>query len=234
MLRRYVRAVVQGLAVVAGVCAAGYGVYVVYAFAGYGHARVAQQSDALVDRFVPVYDVREEHATFVRASAATTMAAAQRVSFDDSPLIRGIFRAREIVLGAKPEAERSSPAFVEFAQSIGWRVLANRPGRELVFGAVTQPWRPNVTFRGIDPGAFAAFREPDYVKIVWTLRADPLGPSTSRFITETRAVATDAQAREKFRRYWAAYSAGIVLIRYGALSLVKSQAERQEREAAVR
>jgi hypothetical protein len=233
MFFRYARVVVQGVAIAAGLCAAAYGVYVVYAFVGYGHTRVARESDALVDRFMPVYDIREQHRTNVNASAAATMEAARRVSFDDSPLIRAIFRSREIVLRAKGDGELQ-PAFVDFAQRIGWRVLANTPGREMVFGAVTQPWLPNVTFRGLDPAAFAAFNAPDYVKIVWTLRADPLGPSKSRFMTETRAVATDGQAREKFRRYWAAYSAGIVLIRYGALSLVKSEAERQEHEASVR
>jgi hypothetical protein len=213
-------------AIVAGLCAVGYGAYVVTAFLTYGHAHAPRQADALVDRFMPAYDVREEHHTFVNAPAAITMEAAQRVSFDDSALIRTIFKAREIVLRAQPERSSQSRSFVDFAQSIGWRILANRPGRETVFGAVTQPWKADVVFRGIEPNAFAAFHEPDYVKIVWTLRADPLSAAASTFSTETRVVATDAQAREKFRRYWATYSPGIILIRFGALSLVKTQAER--------
>lgn len=214
------------LAIAGGLCAAGYGAYVVLAFLNYGHARVSSRDDALLERLMPVYDVREKHQTHVNAPAATTMAAAQQVRFDDSPFIAAIFRAREMILQAKAERSQQSVAFVEFAKSIGWRVVAQRPGREIVLGAVTQPWMPDVAFRGIEPAKFAAFREPDYVKIVWTLRADPLGPSASTFSTETRAVATDAAARDKFRRYWAAYSPGIVLIRFGALSLVKSQAER--------
>ena len=46
-------------------------------------------------------------------------------------------------------------------------------------GAVTQPWRAEVTFRGIDPDVFAGFAEPGYAKIVWTLEAAPLGPAAS-------------------------------------------------------
>lgn len=221
-----VRATLRILAIAVGVCAAAYGTYALVAFVNYGHTHALRGSDPLVDRFMPVYDIREQHHTNVNASAAITMQAAQRVSFNDSPLIQAIFKTREIVLRAKTEGNPEPRAFVDFAQSIGWRVLTNRPGREIVFGAVTQPWMPNVVFRGVKPEAFAAFHEPDYVKIVWTLRADPLGASASTFSTETRAVATDAAAREKFRRYWATYSAGIVLIRVGALRLVKSQAER--------
>jgi hypothetical protein len=51
-------------------------------------------------------------------------------------------------------------------------VLAEVPGREVVVGAVTQPGYSNVVFRPLPPEEFIAFREPDYVKIVWTLRAD--------------------------------------------------------------
>ena len=47
------------------------------------------------------------------------------------------------------------------------------------------------------------------------------------FRTETRAVATDAAARAKFRRYWSFLSPGIVLIRWLMLGPVKAEAERR-------
>ena len=59
-------------------------------------------------------------------------------------------------------------------RSIGWRVLGENCGREIVVGAVAQPWEADVTFHGLNPDAFAAFTEPGYVKIAWSLRADPL------------------------------------------------------------
>ena len=86
-------------------------------------------------------------------------------------------------------------------KSIGWGVLAEVPGREIVMGAVTQPWYANVVFRPVPPADFASFDEPDFVKIVWTLRADPIGPRDSVFRTETRVQTTDAAARAKFRWY---------------------------------
>ena len=85
------------------------------------------------------------------------------------------------------------------------RVLAEDPGREIVLGGVTQSWRADVVFRGLEPSAFAAFSEPGYVKVAWTLRADPIGELDSVFRTETRVTTTDPVARTKFRWYWAAF-----------------------------
>jgi hypothetical protein len=85
-------------------------------------------------------------------------------------------------------------------------------------------------FRPLPPDEFAAFDEPGYVKIVWTLRADPVGPHDSVFRTETRAVTTDAAARRKFRWYWARFSPGIGLIRQLSLGPVRREAERRALE----
>ena len=85
-----------------------------------------------------------------------------------------------------------------------------------------QPWNANVTFEGLSADEFAAFNEPGYVKIAWTLRADPITPTESVFRTETRAIATDAAARAKFRRYWSLLSPGIIVIRSLMLQPVKA------------
>jgi hypothetical protein len=58
-----------------------------------------------------------------------------------------------------------------------------------------------VTFSAVDPDRFAAFDAPGLVKIAWTLEVEPMHGRT-RFRTETRVVATDAEARRRFRRYW--------------------------------
>lgn len=62
-------------------------------------------------------------------------------------------------------------------QALGWGVLHDDPGREVVMGAVTRPWEADVVFRALAPDAFASFAEPGYAKVVWALRADPLGPN---------------------------------------------------------
>ena len=90
-----------------------------------------------------------------------------------------------------------------------------------------QPWLADVKFTAIAPQEFAAYAEPDQVKIAWTLEAEELAPDLTRFAQETRAVATDAEARAKFRRYWRWARFGIVAIRLLLLPAVRREAERR-------
>jgi hypothetical protein len=227
--RRRARTAARWLGAAAGVAAGAYAAYAGVAWLRYGHAAGPAQGeeDPLLDRFMPVYDIVERHHARVRAPAPVTLAAARDADLFGHPIVRAIFRTRELVLGADADRQAHRRGLLEDAQAMGWVVLAEIPGREVVFGSVTRPWQANVTFRSIPPAAFAAFAEPEYVKIVWTLRADDVGPGESIFRTETRAVATDAVARAKFRRYWSFLSPGIIVIRWLTLGPLKADAERR-------
>ena len=137
-------------------------------------------------------------------------------------------------MGAEPTQREQQESFLREVLALGWRVLADEPGRELVMGAVTQPWEPNVLFRGLAPGEFAAFNDPGYAKIIWTLAVEPTGRDDSIFSTETRVATTDPKSRERFRRYWSLLSPGILLIRYEILRLIRREAGRRFRAADVR
>jgi len=206
-----------------------YAGYVAVTWLRYGHVAkpTSEQADPLLDRFMPVYEIVERHEMQVGAPADVTLAAAYDMALDDSRIIRAIFKGREILLGAAADTALRPRGIVALTKSLGWGELAETQGRELVMGAVTQPWLPNVVFRALPAGDFAAFQEPDYVKIVWTLRADPLPNGRSIFRTETRAVATSADARAKFRGYWSRLSPGIILIRRMSLGPLKKEAERR-------
>jgi hypothetical protein len=214
---------------IVGLAAGAYAVYAGVTWLRYGDPvpPSPDEQDPLLDRFMPTYDVVDRHAIRVEAPAAVTLAAAKAFELMHLPLVRAIFKGREIILGARPAAESRPRGLLDETLALGWGVLAETPGREVVVGAATKPWEANVVFRSIPPGEFAAFDEPEYVKIVWTLRADPLGEGASMYRTETRAVATDAVARERFRRYWACLSPGIRLIRTVSLRPLKEEAERR-------
>jgi hypothetical protein len=218
----------------AGLAAAAYATYVGYAWARYGHACEAApaERDDLLDRFMPVYDVADRHHVRVGAPASITLAAAKDMDLLRSPLARAIFKGRELILGSQPDNRPRPRGLLADVQSLGWGVLAEVPGREIVVGAVTKPWEANPTFRALPPQEFAAFCEREYVKIVWTLRADPVGPADSIFRTETRAAATDSTARDRFRWYWSFLSPGIILIRWTTLGPLKREAERRARAGA--
>ena len=228
-LARMSRWIVAGV----GLAAASYAAYAGVTWYRYGEVTDSsgrEDADPLLDRFIPLYEVAERHHVRIAAPAALTLQAAIEMDLQQSLIVRAIFRARELVMGSHPSQTPAVGSFISQMQAIGWGVLAEQSGHEIVMGAVTQPWLADVVFRPLPPENFAAFNEPDYVKIVWTLRADPLGDAESMFRTETRVLTTDAGARAKFRRYWAMASPGIVLIRRLMLRPLKAEAERRARE----
>lgn len=206
-----------------------YAAYGAGAWARYGRPaapRHAAERDTLLDSVMPEYEVVERESLAIRAPADVAWQALREQDLTGSPVVRALFalRARLLRGGASETAlpRQLVPALAE----IGWGLLGEVAGRELVFGAVTKPWQADPEFRGLGPNAFLAFREPGYVKIAFTLRVDPAGPS-SVVRTETRAATTDPAARRRFRGYWAAFSLGIILIRKLLLRAVRRDAERR-------
>lgn len=183
-----------------------------------------------LDRFMPQPDVRERHEGLIEAPADLVFDVAMHFDLQSIPLVRAIFWLRGRLMGAAPAGPHAPQRSIAEVMSLGWGVLAHRPGREIVMGAAVQPWKADVKFRAIPPEQFAEFAEPDLVKIAWTLEAEPLGHTMSRFASETRAVATDEAARARFLRYWRWARFGIVAIRWLMLPAVRREAERRFRE----
>jgi hypothetical protein len=230
--RHRLRFAAQCLAAGTGLAAVSYAAYAAAAWYRYGRATPdggGEDGDALLDRFIPACEVAERHRIRVHAPAEIVVEAATEMDLQQSALVRSIFKARELIMCAHPPRHSETRQFLTQMRAIGWGVLAEVPGREIVMGAVARPWMADVVFRPLGPDEFAGFHEPDYVKIVWTLRADPLGAADSIFRTETRAITTDSAARVKFRRYWALASPGIILIRRALLGPLKAEAERRAR-----
>jgi hypothetical protein len=229
--RRRIRTAVRLVGAGLSVAVAAYAALAASSWYGYGSPQRAgaEDADPILDRFMSTYDVVERHHVRVLASAEITLAAAREQDLLASPVTRAIFKTRELAFGSTPDERARRRALLPQVLSLGWGVLAEVPDREIVLGAATRPWDANPRFRALGPEHFAVFDEPDYVKIVWSLRADPLGTHESMFRTETRAVATDDLARLKFRRYWALVSPGVALIRRMSLGPVKTDAERRAR-----
>jgi hypothetical protein len=222
-------------AAAAGAGILAYGAWSAASCARYGHVHLERHPhDELMDRFIPDPEVDEYHQFEVTAPAAVTFAVANGMDLQASPIIKGIFwlRAVPTLLRGQPFRRQGPLGLLQETLALGFGVLAEIPDREIVVGTYTQPWHQQVTFHPLPPEQFAAFAEPGYVKIVYTLAAEPLGPHRSRFVTRTRVATTDPQSRRRFRRYWAPMSAGIILIRYLSLPMVKREAERRARHPA--
>ena len=202
------------------------GGYVARTWRRYGKVDATLPPDPLLDRFIPEYEVREQHDVRVQAPAWMTYRSALALNIHDSSIIRAIFRGRELLLRAEHHAAPPvETPFLEQMITLGWGVLAEEQGREIVLGAITKPWEPNPRFAPIPAVEFATFSLPNSVKIAWSVSVERLTDSESIFRTETRVRTTDAEARRRFRRYWALVFPGVRLIRREALRLVKTAAE---------
>jgi len=189
-------------------------------------AVTAAGASRLIERFMPHADITECHEVLVRAPAALVFDVARNLDMQSIPLVRAIFWLRAKLLRATEPPARPRGLVAE-TTALGWAILAERPGREVVVGSATQPWKGDVVFRPVEPDRFVAFAEPEMVKIVWTLEAEPLGPALTRFRTETRVLATDEAARTQFRRYWRWAGWGVVLIRKLLLWALRGEAKRE-------
>lgn len=173
--RRALRALAGGV----GLLGLSYLAWVAATWYRYGRAtsrRHGVREGSLLDRLMPAYEVAEQHEISVAAPAALTMAAAREMDLHRSLLVHAIFAVRTLPSRLRGAPPRPPASLLAETLALGWRVLAEVPDRQIVVGAVTQPWRAEVRFRGLEPEAFLGFAEPGYAKIAWTLEAIPVGP----------------------------------------------------------
>jgi hypothetical protein len=181
----------------------------------------------LLARFIPQPDVRERFETTIRAPADLVMDVAGRLDMQSLPAVKLIFRLRERLTRATRVVPRKPQGIMEETRALGWGLLAEQPGRFVVCGAICQPWLADVVFSALAPDQFLAYAQPGQVKIAWTLEATEIGPGLTRFGQETRVVATDEQARIRFRGYWRWARFGIIAIRLLMLPAIRRAAERR-------
>jgi len=227
--RRSAGTAVRCLAAAAGLAALSYATYVTITWLRFGRMTRPTEDEvgSVLDQFLAVYDLEERHQTRVAAPPDVTFVAASDVDIRRVPMIRALFKGRELLLGGKGDEGERPRTLLTWMQSLGWTVLVHVPGRQVVLGTVMRPWEPDPSPRVVAPEEFAAFLEPGYVKIVSTWAALPAGSDGSQFTIATRVATTDATARRLFRRYWSLFSPGSLLIRYVGLRLVRDEAERQ-------
>jgi hypothetical protein len=207
-----------------------YGGYAAWTWARYGHPQQTPVNAAL-DRFIAKPEVIERNRITVSAPAAVAYDACRNFDLLGSTIPRLLFDTRALAMGAKPVHQESPAGLVDQMTAMGWSVLEETPGRQIVFGVAAQPWRPDAGFRKIPPADFAAFTENGWVKIVVSISVTP-SDGSSLVRTETRVMTTDAEARKRFRKYWALASPGVKLIRVLSLRSIRSSAEAHTRRTA--
>src|SRR5262245_52512943 len=84
-----------------GLAAFSYATYAATTFVRYGRPRRgrASNADPLLDIFMPNYEVVDRHSVQIAAPADVVLTAATEVDIEKCPLIRAIFKSRELILG---------------------------------------------------------------------------------------------------------------------------------------
>ena len=108
-------------------------------------------------------------------------------------------------------------------------MLAERPGREIVFGIAGRFWsvyEPAALESISDLAEFRAFATPGAAKAVLGLRVQPLGPTRTVLVTETRVACVDAAAHRRFALYWGLIKPASGWIRREMLRAIAHRASR--------
>ena len=165
----------------------------------------------LLDRHLPHYDVTETHAVVIDADADLTWQAVRRSDLSRSAVTRVLLDLRSLpnrlyaVIKKRPSEQARPPLTLDDMERAGFVLLGERPGHEIVFGTVVQPWKSVTDDEPVPRVAadrFASFDTPGYVKVAFNVRVQPYGSGRTLITTETRIAATDPTSLRRFARYW--------------------------------
>jgi hypothetical protein len=171
----------------------------------------------LIDRFLPIYEVREHHQVEVQTDVGRAYRAIIDLDLSQSPVIRLLFALRGL--------PRRKPLTLHDIAKAGFVILGEEPGTEIVLGVTGRFWSTRGGLRWVGPDEFPTFAEPGYAMAAWNFRVEPISPGRSMVSTETRVATTDLGSRRAFRLYWRVVGPFSGLIRRRALALIRKSAE---------
>jgi hypothetical protein len=147
---------------------------------------------------MPDFDFRSRHALTVAApvDAVAKAVSAYQMEEEGSWPVRWLFRLRGL--------RRVRGPLRSALTSRGFRVVAERPGEEVVFGITGRFWALRelaAMAAAEDADAFVRYAEPGCAKAALSLALEAL-PEGTRLSTETRVKCVDARAYRRFALYW--------------------------------
>lgn len=190
----------------------------------------------LIESVMPRADALIAVHTMVAAGPAATYRAARGLDFLTvrTPLLTAAMWLRGL-----PERLRGNSAapparlrLEDMAAMPGWLLVGERPGSEVVFGAVGRFWRPVIDWRQVGPDEFADFDEPGWGKIAANFSVTRYGEQHTLLSYQCRTVTTDPDSRRRFRRYWWLIRPFVAHIMRATVATIKVDAESRGPTAA--
>ncbi|MDX2439636.1 MAG: hypothetical protein QNK40_03725 [Desulfobacterales bacterium] len=170
----------------------------------------------LIDEYLPLFHFSETHETEVNAPTNVVYSSVMACDLGRSAIVRFLFRLRRL-----PKCDMN----IEGLQQIGFRLLARREDREIVFGLIGIFWTLSAKILSFRPEEFVSFDAKGYAKAAGNLLAVPITADRTRLITETRVQCTSSRSRVRFALYWSLIRPFSGLIRREWLRLIKQHAE---------
>jgi len=186
----------------------------------------------VLDRLVPTFQAVERHSATIAAAPDQVWAALAQVTTGELRLFRVLMGVRvlpgRLVRSPRARFDADEP-LLGWAVRFGFTILGEDDRRELVFGAIGQPWRL-AGGRGMAVAGghdFAAFDQAGYAKMAANFWLDAIaGGRATQLRTETRVVCTDPLSARRFTRYWRLIRPASGAIRRSWLTAIKRRAER--------
>src|SRR5215204_1228979 len=129
-----------------------------------------QVASTVLDRIVPSFQANERHATMIAASPDQIWAALSQVTMGELGLFRLLMGVRVLpgrLVGSPRARFDAEEPLLGWAVRFGFTILGEDALRELVVGAIGQPWRlgggRSAAVAGGDD--FAAFDQAGYAKL---------------------------------------------------------------------
>jgi hypothetical protein len=160
-----------------------------------------------LDRLVPGPHLLEIDRIDLAAPAARVWERVRHGQLAQSLPIRALFAIRSIASGPHTSLAASSTFRIDDLKSTrehpGFEILVDEPPCEMAVAAIGKVWRLDIPFVHVaNADEYAAFAQPGFIKVAWSIRVLPRGERQSHIELELRVEATDVRSWRKFRRYF--------------------------------
>ena len=187
----------------------------------------------LLDQIMPTYQFNTVHSTVIHAPSEKIFAAIKETRVSDVPLFNTLsqirsFPGRITGRGKGYFINNDSTILEQAFTRLGFIMLAEDPGQEVVFGAIKKWWSPwgAELYEVQDADHFVRFDTPGYAAAAGNFRVDSEDRrGDTRLWHETRIYAPDRTTRRKFALYWLLIYPGATLLRNRWLKSIKQRAE---------
>lgn len=147
---------------------------------------------SLSEKFLPKAQYQSQVAVNIPETAANIYPFLLKLDFSKAWLTRWLFRIRGIP---------TSSLNMNGLYAMKFCLLESLPNEGLVLGLMGQFWTPSGKLQTIQPGDFHR-EHPEFAKVTWEFRIEPLLSGKSRLITETRIFCPNRSIQSRFSRYW--------------------------------